>query len=251
MVPTDQFQHLLDTINEKLELSLAIPDGGNNDKFVMRFGEGSTPRPRFLGRCTDSRTFGILSDSIPPLNSDDNLKNSALLPREDFLWRLEMIHNAGKASGKGKSEKNHRKRIESRRAWGQSTKRIQRYLGLRQEIYYPSDGTRIAPPKPLDLNFPMVNKMDKSVLFVAIDIEAYEFDQNCITEVGIVTLDTKDLETIAPGEGGENWFEKMQARHLRIAEHTWAVNKRHIKGCANRFDFGCVIAFLALRDLRV
>ncbi|KAH8880737.1 hypothetical protein GQ53DRAFT_669307 [Thozetella sp. PMI_491] len=237
-VPTEQFQHLLDTINEQLDLSLAIPAGSTNDLFAMSFGAHNTPRPRYLGRSTSHKTFQDLSDNIPPLDSADNLQDSGFLAKEDFISRLDMIHKAIKSSGKSKSEKNRQKRFENHKAWGQSSKRVQRYLGLRHKIYYPCDGTPIAPPKPLDLKSPMVHKAENSMVFIAIDIEAYEFDQNCITEVGVVTLDTEDIRDIAPGEGGKNWFPHIKARHLRIQENSWAVNRKFLKGCPNRFDFG-------------
>ena len=73
------------------------------------------------------------------------------------------------------------------------------------------------------------------VVFVCIDIEAFEGNHSLITEIGVSTLDTKDI-TIAPGPGGINWMNKIRARHFRIRENASYVNGDYVTGCPDRFE---------------
>ena len=236
-VPTYQFEHLLDVVNAKLDTWLTIPDGANEKKFRAVFGRGGTPRPRFLGRTTCLEEFQDLTEDFPPIHPDDSLKNT---PEEDRGWFLDFLAFIDRAQEKkSKSDKNRAKRMRTYHARGRSIKRVQRYLGLREGI---TDAKPVAPKK-LDLAVPTAIKPEKSVLFVAIDIEAYEFNQQLVTEVGIAVLDTNKLVGVAPGEGGENWFSLIDARHIRVKENDWAVNRTHVHGCPDRFQFGYVIRF--------
>ena len=77
---------------------------------------------------------------------------------------------------------------------------------------------------------------DSEVVFVCVDIEAFEGNHSLITEVGISTLDTKDIAEISPGPGGVNWMGKVRARHFRIRENSSYVNGEHVIGCPDRFE---------------
>ena len=101
-----------------------------------------------------------------------------------------------------------------------------------QAVYEEAAGLRLprlvptnAAPYPFHQN----------VVFVCVDIEAYEMDQKVITEIGISTLDTLDLINVPPGEGGAQWMKKVRARHFRIAEYAHLQNHVHIAGCAGNF----------------
>src|SRR5689334_21942416 len=76
------------------------------------------------------------------------------------------------------------------------------------------------------------------VRFVCVDVEAFEFNTNLITEVGFAVLDTEDIIGIAPGEDGRNWIAAMQGYHFRISEYTHLKNKKFVKGCPEKFNFG-------------
>lgn len=233
-VPTYQFEHLLDVVNAKLETQLTVPPGKTAEKFYMSFGLGNTPRPRFLGRSNSSEIFMALRKSIPEPHADDDLKKATHLGREAFQSLLDMSRTPKKTN---KSDKNRGKRTLSHRAWGRSIKRVQRYLGLRARVV---DGPALATgtPQVLDLDSPMAASPEGLPLFVAIDVEAWEQDQGLITEVGIAMLDTADLQGVAPGDGGQNWFSLIRARHIRVKENSWAHNSRYVRGCADKFDFG-------------
>ncbi|KAK4186557.1 good for full DBP5 activity protein 2 [Podospora australis] len=241
-VSTWQFQHLLDVVNIKLDTKLTIPPGKNEDKFRLTFGLGDTPRPRFLGRSTSAEDFQKFCDQIPAPKPDDDLKHATHGGREIFMDIMSMLKQDF-SKGK-KSDKNKYKRIAAHRKWGRSIKLAQRYLGLRESnLNKTSDSSNT-----LDLETPLTTKPEGSVLFVAIDLEAYEFNHDMITEVGIATLDTTDIVGVAPGENGKNWLPLVQARHLRIKENAWAENSKYVRGCADRFDFGAT-EFVSIRDI--
>ncbi|GAB1320616.1 Good for full DBP5 activity protein 2 [Madurella fahalii] len=238
-VPTYQFQHLLDVINAKLETQLTIPPGKNEERFKMSFGHGNTPRPRFLGRSNSPECFKTLCAAVPAPKPEDALDHATHCGREEFMNLLAIVDQAKKRTKdkRSKPDKNRIKRIQRHRDWSRSVKRVQRYLGLRQKL--TSRETPL-PDKPavLGVHLPITQEPEGSVLFVAIDIEAYEENQALITEVGIAMLDTNDIRGVAPGDGGQDWFQLISARHIRVKENSWAINSRYIQGCANHFSFG-------------
>ncbi|KAK0674387.1 putative exonuclease [Cercophora samala] len=217
-VPTYQFQHLLDTINARLDINLTIPPGNNEAKFKLVFGDGNTPRPRFLGRTRNADAFKSFSGLVPRPKPEDDIKQGTEEGQAKLISVLKMIANSHKKTEK--SKKNAYKRFEAHLAWGRGLKRTQCYLGLRERK------TAEAIPLP------------SGVRFVSIDLEAWEQDQSVITEVGIAILDTPNIENIDPGENGQNWFKAIQARHILVAENTWATNTKYVKSCPESFDFG-------------
>jgi hypothetical protein len=76
------------------------------------------------------------------------------------------------------------------------------------------------------------------VVFICFDVESYERSHSQITEIGIATLDTRDLINLPPGEDGENWRSKIRARHFRINENLHLRNYEFVQGCPDRFEFG-------------
>ena len=79
---------------------------------------------------------------------------------------------------------------------------------------------------------------DQSVVFVCVDVESYERAHHKITEVGIATLDTRELTNVAPGANGQNWRGLIRARHFRVKEYAHLVNSKFVQGCPDRFYFG-------------
>ncbi|KAH6850279.1 hypothetical protein B0I37DRAFT_110372 [Chaetomium sp. MPI-CAGE-AT-0009] len=231
-VPTYQFQHLLDVVNAKLETQFTIPHGRNAERFMMSFGIGNSPLPRFLGRSHSAESFKALSMAIPAPHPDDDLTKVTKLGVEEFRQLLKRTRADGK-KGK-KSDKNRAKRVKMHQDWGRSVKRVQRYLGLRGRAV-DEVAVKLAD---IDFTRPMAREPENSVLFVAIDLEAWEQDHGLITEVGIAMLDTTELRGIAPGDNGQNWLQLINARHIRVKENSWATNSRYVQGCADRFDFG-------------
>ncbi|TKX24825.1 putative nucleic acid binding protein 12 [Elsinoe australis] len=106
---------------------------------------------------------------------------------------------------------------------------LQRHLGLTSR----SGKTRAA-----DSTLPAPFSMKDDVVFVSIDIEAWEMNHSQITELGIAVLDTRDIHGIAPGPGGSNWIDTIQSRHFIDSNLTHLVNSVYVEGRPDEFNHG-------------
>lgn len=79
---------------------------------------------------------------------------------------------------------------------------------------------------------------DTNTVFIAIDFEAIEVSPHPISEVGISIVDPRELQTMNPGDKGENWWPLIKAHHLRIHEYAGLRNYRHVQGWPENFNFG-------------
>lgn len=75
-------------------------------------------------------------------------------------------------------------------------------------------------------------------VFICVDLEAFEFAQDKITEVGVSVLDSRHIIGTDPGPDGKEWLSKIGTRHILIKEHKHLVNKRFVHGCPDKFNFG-------------
>lgn len=158
-------------------------------------------------------------------------------------------------------ENQKKERIKKQHSWSHGIKRVQRYLGLREVCRdhleairsrlensglewadYDAAVKAAASKLPLTTSFHPDQlarfEQEASVVFVCVDVEAYERNTKLVTEIGIATLDTKDIASVVPGEGGANWMGYIRARHFRINEHKHLNNVEFVAGCADRFEFG-------------
>lgn len=187
-----------------------------------------------------------MAANIPSINFTLSYEKKAAAPDDRSLEAFRRIFEECMESQKQKSKQTKAAKKASRIAQqqfiGKQLKRSQRYLGLRpkyalgattpgiitnDKLLAPIDPERLAP-------YPF----EQQPIFIAVDVEAFEFDHNAITEVGITTLDTKELVDIAPGKDGANWFAKARSRHFRIEENKHIVNFENVQGCPDRFEFG-------------
>ena len=60
-------------------------------------------------------------------------------------------------------------------------------------------------------------------------------------------LDSRLIKDVDPGTDGQPWFDLMKHLHLRPNENVRYINKRWVKGCPDRFNFG-ESAFIPLGD---
>ncbi|PVH86847.1 hypothetical protein DL98DRAFT_567142 [Cadophora sp. DSE1049] len=275
LVPTRQVESFLQRINQALGTSLALPTGGANGSFQVTFTNDGNPQPRYLGHSINSEMAESLRNNVPPHYFKLDGESGAVGTPSDrslaaFRTKIALMTQAQKGKKQASREKQKKERIEKQQSWHHSIKRVQRYLGLRE-----STSTRIAtikaglgetdhgwaryedsvkealakmPPSAVfkaDESAPYLQ--EHSVIFVCIDVEAYERSSRIITEIGIATLDTDDLESLAPGEGGAEWMKKIRARHFRINEHKHYNNTEFVAGCADRFEFGDS-EFINLKD---
>lgn len=100
------------------------------------------------------------------------------------------------------------------------------------------DSQKPKPLAPIDPDLPAPYPFHTNVVFVCTDLECYERDRTKITEIGFATLDTYDLQGLAPGPNGENWRRQLKACHMRIREHAHLNNTEFVNGCADMFQFG-------------
>ncbi|CAM1505422.1 Fc.00g110590.m01.CDS01 [Cosmosporella sp. VM-42] len=212
LVPTAQFEAFLNDLNDILGTSLTIPPGIPKAKFFMKFGQGGTPRPRYLKRSKNDSGLDI--NSWPPANFDDvtAFESASLQMQGNWTAQMKIIKSGVSPQSKPSAEKAARKKKERE----QMLLATQQYLGLKTG----------SSPSQLD------------VVFVCVDVEALELPPNPISEVGIAILDTKLTKEVAPGPGGDRWLEFIETYHLRVQEYIGLVNYRFVKGCPDNFDFG-------------
>ena len=266
LIPTKQLQRFLSDINRKLKIYLTIPTGGVNGGFVVTFENDGTPRPRYLGRSKNREMADSLKHNAPPSYYKlDNESDVSSIPSERslaaFRAKIEFINQAQRGKKLAHKEKQKTERIAKQQSWNHSIKRIQRYLGIREvrRGYHDTIKKRLETSslKWLDYDEAMKTAASKlppsgafdpekiapfpqegSVVFVCVDVEAYERNTSQITEIGIATLDTADISSVIPGEGGLNWMGLIRSRHFRINEYKHLRNTEFVDGCPDRFEFG-------------
>ncbi|KAL2277666.1 hypothetical protein FJTKL_15259 [Diaporthe vaccinii] len=247
LVPTRQLCALLRRINRQLKISLTIPGGGNEKKFYTRFGILDTPVPRYLGRTDDAASYKKLLRVVPQPEAEDDLTGLTQIQRDEFAEIVKKTRESwqGSGKGKGKSKKRAVQRYEDRKGWGRTTKRVQRYLGLREKAtpftnYRAFTGQEPEPPKDLtlDVEAPAPFEQDGHAVFVCFDIETYEKNPGLVTELGFAILDTQKLVGVPPGAGARDWFDLIQSRHIRIKEYSYMKNTEYVEGCPDSFMFG-------------
>jgi len=167
-----------------------------------------------------------------------------------------LIFQAKKGQKLAAKEKQRKDRHSKQQSWNHSVKRVQRYLGLREASksddvllrrWPEDDPDRLLAPLTFSPEKLAPFPNEKSIVFVCVDVEAYERNNNIITEIGIATLDTNDLREMEPGNNAENWRKAVRARHFRIKENVTMVNKDFVQGCADSFEFG-TSEFISLKD---
>ncbi|OMP88579.1 hypothetical protein BK809_0005298 [Diplodia seriata] len=109
---------------------------------------------------------------------------------------------------------------------------LRRYLGLHNQTDPQSESTPVLEP-----------------IFVAIDVEAYERETSKITEVGIAKLDSRTLPS--PPATASDWTNKIHTQHYIIEEYQHLLNKRFVKGCPDKFQFGRsrIVPLLRMRSI--
>lgn len=153
---------------------------------------------------------------------------------------MQTPRKQGKTTETSKFQKIRLKRLEDRKACRLQVKRLQQYLRLTQPPVASTEPAVLEardPSSSTNLEASMTSPDGYAVL-VSVDCEAYEFAQQCITEIGISTLDTRDIIGVEPGPEGENWTCKITSRHFRTKEHKNKRNKRHVQDCPDNFSFG-------------
>lgn len=257
LIPKTEVEAFYIEIYETLGVYAGFPEVCYHPGFDIGFTEEGVPRPRYLGRFHNFCSLAELEAIMPapgeapeePQEVDDGS-----LPA--FRRKMEEAILAGKNKNKAAKEKKRRERVITKKAWCTQLKRSQCYLGIRprgtvnkdeffadpnltweqakaaQAAYEEAAGLKLPKLVPTD---PVPYPFHHNVIFICVDVEAYEKNQRQITEIGISTLDTADLVNTPPGEGGVEWIKKIRARHFRVKEYAHLKNSVHVSGCPDNF----------------
>lgn len=164
---------------------------------------------------------------------------------EEFRQLMQDLRDVQKAKNKASKAKKQQDRLNKQLSMADQFKRTQRYLGLRSSL---GEGRMPANvPTPIDPTSLTPFAFDQDVVFVCVDVESYERAHHKITEVGVATLDTRDLVGVVPGFDGEEWRNHIRARHFRINEYKHLVNSDFVSGYPDKFRFG-ESTFVPLED---
>lgn len=219
------------------ELHWTFEPHHEEDGLLLTFDDPNPDhRPRFLGSADSRDKYDFFLSSVEPSDS------GTMHPTGDyslaaFKEKIAQAAEANKNKTKQRRKEKHQKHILSRQTMGKQLLQGQKYFGL-----IPSEPQALSPdstaPHTIDVDKPAAYPCEMDVIIISIDIEAYERAQGIITEVGVSTLDTRDLQGTAPGRNGQNWQQFVRARHFRVLEHKGYVNKDFVAGCPDQFRYG-------------
>ncbi|KAL8934053.1 MAG: hypothetical protein Q9216_006092 [Gyalolechia sp. 2 TL-2023] len=258
LVPASEVQALFDDIRCELRLIVSFPSVDKEPGFLLSFTEKGIPRPRYLGRLDLEHNLDEMEAKIPPFRQDVNGNHRA----DDrsfaaFKKKMEEAVQATKQKSKFQKDRKRKERITLKQSWCEQMKRAQCYLGVRPRMEPGMKDPASDPSIPmreleravqrynlsqcielpdLEIAEPVPFEFRSNVVFICVDVEAYEKNDRPITEIGISTLDTNDLIGLPPGEVGKTWMQKIRARHFRIKETAHLRNSEFVAGCADRFE---------------
>lgn len=257
-------------INTDLNLQLGFPDSEANRHFVLSFDQEGSPLPRYLGQIKSKEDIEKLEIKTP--DPEPNLEeaiNACVM--ESFREKMEASIQARKRGSKGSKDRKKLQRIAAKGLMCSQLKRARCYLGLRprtsllkdpasvehadwnqyQNALEKHERAKIAMYKNIDLTNPTPHHFHQNIVFISVDVECYERGHHILTEIGISTLDTQDLQGLAPGQGGVAWMKKIRVRHFRIKEASHLTNSDFVSGCADGFqrEFG-VTEWISIKDAR-
>jgi hypothetical protein len=250
LVRENQVQSLLKEINKYLKLALKITDAQREEGLVCRFPDHPACLPRYLGRSSSREQYDSMASNTP----DSSFRAAGERPHgpqdsgtlEQFKQMMEDLWEIQKNKNKAKKAVKQQERLGRQTSMVDQLKRAQRYLGLRASeltIQMTSPGSQRLEscllPAPFDF--------EQSVVFICVDVESYERAHHKITEIGVATLDTRDLVDVAPGTDGEEWKKMIRARHFRIKEHRHLINSEFVHGHPDGFEFGSS-TFVSLKE---
>lgn len=236
-----QLNELLAEINECFpDANISVSQEVKDEGVVIDFSdiEDADLRPRWLGHSISrAQTDGWPEELDTTVSKYDDMSSNRDV--ELFKQKMDQAYEIGRNKKKAAKKAKQGVAIQKRKAMVQELVRAQKYLGL-----LPTDEQNAMPDiaslsiDPLDPTKPAPNEFANEPIFIAIDVEAFEREPKPVTEIGVATLDTRDLKDVAPGTNGEGWQGAIRARHFRIAEYKHLVNKDFVEGCPEHFEFG-------------
>ncbi|KAK0829044.1 hypothetical protein LTR73_004678 [Friedmanniomyces endolithicus] len=241
-VPEHQLEALIDEINQAFpEAHISLTEQLREDGLVVNLDSLQDElRPLSLGRTSSREQYDLLISTIPyPSQPTGTMPDERSL--QAFKDMIDTMVELGKAKSKAKKKANQQVAVQRRQEMSKQVSRVQRYLGLlpKKANELLSGMTNLAI-SPLDLNSPAPHAFEQDVIIIAVDVEAYERSPKTITEVGVATLDTRDLHGEPPGANGDSWFKHIRGRHFRVEEYKNLRNHEFVEGCPDKFrqEFG-------------
>ena len=243
LVPYDQVQKLMDEISAFTGIKVAIPCY----PFQMSFFNDGCPQPQFLGVSNSREEISALTDGLSQIETPASYgvapPGASIQQLEDFeAWQEKVDYglNVGKKSkSRARLQKDSAMKIQHQ---GQ-LERAQRFLGLRQkasnvQVVCKDEKSQYLVDDLIDSSKKSPFEFEEKIVFVCVDVEAWEVSHNIITEIGVSTLDTSDLIDIPPGNQGEEWIKKIRSRHIRINGTEDKGNFKFVSGAPDKFRFG-------------
>ncbi|KAK5110068.1 hypothetical protein LTR62_006313 [Meristemomyces frigidus] len=237
-----QVQALLDEINQTFpKANIIISDDLRNEGMVQDFDDYPQElRPHYLGRLQSREQHDAWMVDTPMTGVASKMPPERTL--EAFKAMLQAAADLGKAKSKSKQKAKLQMAVQGRQDMGKQVLRAQRRVGLmkRNEGSELEDSMARLNIAQYDPSKAVPFSLEDDPIIIAIDVEAYERSSKIITEVGVATLDTRDLRDIPPGTFGDDcsWFKYIRGRHFRIAEHKHLRNHEFLQGCPDAFEFG-------------
>ncbi|KAJ5492842.1 hypothetical protein N7539_001588 [Penicillium diatomitis] len=238
-LPALQVKALLDEINHDLNCELALRTSHKGLVVFFNAGDG-TPSPVHVGQFNTLEGYRAMEQRMMLVKRSKadwvfDCPSDALSVFEEKITDAIMTFKKGRLTSRSMygDFMGHGSREMDRTMRG-----MQIYLGLPQMSHQANS----APgSKGVGSSVSMESKRPESVvspIFISIDAEWKEFNSSQITELGISTLDTVDIRSIAPGSHGEKWTSFIRSHHFRISEYTTWCNRKYVKGCPHKFAFG-------------
>ncbi|KAF7716877.1 Uncharacterized protein PECH_006940 [Penicillium ucsense] len=238
-LPALQVKALLDEINHDLNCELALRTSHKGLVVFFKAGDG-TPSPVHVGQFDTFEGYRAMEQRMMLVKRSKadwvfDCSFEALSAFEEKITDAIMTFRKGRLTPRSMygDFMGHGSRQMDRTMRG-----MQIYLGLRQMSHQAKSASG---SKGVGSSVSMEPKRPESVvspIFVSIDAEWKEFNSSQITELGISTLDTVDIRSIAPGSHGEKWSNFIRSHHFRISEYTTWCNRKYVKGCPDKFAFG-------------
>ncbi|KAF1917951.1 hypothetical protein BDU57DRAFT_494404 [Ampelomyces quisqualis] len=250
LVRENQVQNLLKEINNHLKLSLRITDAQREEGLVCRFPDHPACLPRYLGRSSSREQYNSMATNTP----NRSFRAAGERPHgppdsgtlEQFKKMMEDLWDVQKNKNKARKAAKQQERLGRQASMVDQLKRAQRYLGLRGSVL-TAQKTSPSSQQLEGYLLPAPFEFEQAVVFICVDVESYERAHHKITEIGVATLDTRDLVGVAPGKDGEEWRKKIKARHFRIKEHRHLINHEFVHGYPDGFEFGSS-TFVSLKE---
>ncbi|GAB7339866.1 hypothetical protein MBLNU457_6399t1 [Dothideomycetes sp. NU457] len=235
-------------------LNIRVPDEDDNPGFICDFPDDPLLRPHWLGHSKSRKQYDFLESVAPVFDMPTRPRDPSDRSLQAFKDKMDDASEASKNKKKNARDAKKKHRIMKQQDMLRQLKRAQRYLGLRPRN---EDDSELSPGvekngneyvrRAINVADPAPHSPDMDVVFISIDLEVYERQHSLVTEIGVSTLDTRDIGSLPPGLGAAEWCKLIRARHFRIKENAHHNNTEFVTGCADKFDQG-ESEFISIHD---